>query len=231
MTAKEKPPVAEKEQDIKEQPLISHLVELRDRIVRAFIAVIVVFLALVYWANDIYTFVAEPLTSVLDPAVGEHMIATRVLDPFLAPFKLTFMVAVFICIPYLLHQAWAFISPGLYKNEIRITLPIIISSVVLFPDPGLHVRVFHQYRAGKCHGSDRYHFVSGFRYGIVSGVRTGVRNTGSHRAIGGFWRGYTGWTCREKTLCDHRLLYGGNGGHPSGSLLHGPDGDSNVPAI
>ncbi len=132
MTAKEKPPVAEKEQDIKEQPLISHLVELRDRIVRAFIAVIVVFLALVYWANDIYTFVAEPLTSVLDPAVGEHMIATRVLDPFLAPFKLTFMVAVFICIPYLLHQAWAFISPGLYKNEIRITLPIIISSVVLF---------------------------------------------------------------------------------------------------
>lgn len=132
MNAKEKPPVDEQEQGLKEQPLISHLVELRDRILRSFIAVIVVFLALVYWANDIYTFVAEPLTSVLDPEVGEHMIATRVLDPFLAPFKLTFMVAVFICIPYLLHQAWAFISPGLYKNEIRITLPIIISSVVLF---------------------------------------------------------------------------------------------------
>lgn len=132
MNAKEKPPVDEKEQALKEQPLISHLVELRDRILRSFIALLVVFLAMVYWANDIYTFVAEPLTSVLDPEIGEHMIATRVLDPFLAPFKLTFMVAVFICIPYLLHQAWAFISPGLYKNEISITLPIIVSSVILF---------------------------------------------------------------------------------------------------
>jgi sec-independent protein translocase protein TatC len=131
MNAKEKPPVDEKEQDLKEAPLISHLVELRDRVLRAFIAVIVVFLAMVYWANDIYDFVAMPLTSILDPET-QSMIVTKPLDSFMVPLKLTFMLSLFICIPYLLHQAWAFISPGLYKNEIRVTLPIIVSSVVLF---------------------------------------------------------------------------------------------------
>ena len=131
MNAKEKPPVDEKEQELKEQPLISHLVELRDRVLRSFIAVIVVFLAMVYWANDIYEYVANPLTSVLDPeTVG--MISIKPLDSFMVPFKLTFMIALFICIPYILHQAWAFISPGLYKNEIRVTFPIIVSSVILF---------------------------------------------------------------------------------------------------
>jgi sec-independent protein translocase protein TatC len=132
MNAKEKSPVDDKEQDLKEQPLISHLIELRDRILHSFLAIIVVFLAMVYWANDIYMYVSAPLTSVLDPELGEHMITTRVLDSFLVPFKLTFMLAVFICIPYLLHQAWAFIAPGLYKHEIRVTLPIIVSSVILF---------------------------------------------------------------------------------------------------
>ncbi len=131
MNAKEKA-TENQEQDLKEQPLISHLMELRDRILRSFIAILVVFLAMVYWASDLYDFVSEPLTSVLDPELGEHMIATRVLDPFLAPFKLTFIVAIFICIPYILHQAWAFVAPGLYRNEIRITIPIMVSSVVLF---------------------------------------------------------------------------------------------------
>jgi sec-independent protein translocase protein TatC len=127
MTAKEKTP---KEEDLKEQPLISHLVELRDRVLHAFIAVIVVFLAMVYWANDIYDFVAEPLVSVLDPEV--EFLVLKPMDAFMVPFKLTFMIALFICVPYLLHQAWAFISPGLYKHEIRITFPIIVSSVILF---------------------------------------------------------------------------------------------------
>lgn len=127
MTAKEKTP---EQEDLKEQPLISHLVELRDRVLRAFIAVIVVFLAMVYWANDIYDFVAEPLASVLDPNV--QFLVLKPMDAFMVPFKLTFMLALFICVPYLLHQAWAFISPGLYRNEIRVTLPIIVSSVVLF---------------------------------------------------------------------------------------------------
>jgi sec-independent protein translocase protein TatC len=130
MNAKEKPSVAEQEQDLKEQPLISHLVELRDRVLHAFIAVIVVFLAMVYWANDIYDFVAYPLASVLDPNV--EFLVLKPMDAFMVPFKLTFMLALFICVPYILHQAWAFIAPGLYKHEIRFTFPIIVSSVILF---------------------------------------------------------------------------------------------------
>jgi sec-independent protein translocase protein TatC len=130
MNAKEKPSVTEPEQDLKEQPLISHLVELRDRVLRAFLAVIIVFLAMVYWANDIYDFVAYPLASVLDPDV--EFLVLKPMDAFMVPFKLTFMIALFICVPYILHQAWAFIAPGLYKHEIRVTYPIIVSSVVLF---------------------------------------------------------------------------------------------------
>jgi sec-independent protein translocase protein TatC len=119
-----------KENDAKELPLIAHLVELRDRILRSALAVLLVFIALVAFKNEIYTFVSEPLTSLLGE--DETIIATRVMDTFLAPFKLTFMVAVFITVPYLLHQAWAFISPGLYRNEVRVTLPILVSSVLLF---------------------------------------------------------------------------------------------------
>jgi sec-independent protein translocase protein TatC len=122
----------DEEHDPKELPLVSHLVELRDRILRSVLVVFVIFLCMVAWANNIYEFVSMPLTGVLDPSVGERIISTRPLDPFLTPFKLTFMLALFISIPYILHQAWAFISPGLYKNEIRITLPIIVSSVLLF---------------------------------------------------------------------------------------------------
>jgi len=118
--------------DPKEQPLVAHLIELRDRILRCFIVVIVVFVAIYAWANDIYMFVSAPLTSLLDLEAGERMIATDPTSSFFAPFKLTFMVAVFICIPYILHQAWAFIAPGLYRNEIRVTFPILVSSIVLF---------------------------------------------------------------------------------------------------
>lgn len=120
------------DQEHKEQPLVAHLMELRDRILHSFIAVIVVFVAIYAWANDIYMFVSEPLTSLLDLEQGEKMIATDPTSSFFAPFKLTFMVAVFICIPYILHQVWAFIAPGLYRNEIRVTFPILISSIVLF---------------------------------------------------------------------------------------------------
>ncbi len=118
------------EKDAKEQPLVSHLVELRDRLLRCIICWFVVLLSLVYWTNPIFTFVSKPLTSVM--GVGQQMIATKPLDGFLIPFTLTVMVAFFISIPYIMHQIWAFIAPGLYKNEIRITLPILISSIVLF---------------------------------------------------------------------------------------------------
>lgn len=118
------------ESDPKEQPLISHLIELRDRIMRCLLVVLLVFLCLFPFANDIYTFVAAPLTNVLPE--GTQMIATAVTSPFFAPFKLTFFTAIFIAIPFLLHQLWAFIAPGLYKNEIKIAFPILVSSIVLF---------------------------------------------------------------------------------------------------
>jgi sec-independent protein translocase protein TatC len=116
------------EHDPKELPLVAHLLELRDRILRCVALVLVLFLLLFYFANDIYDFVSQPLTAQL----ANDIISTSPMDPFLIPMKLTFMVALFISMPYILHQAWAFISPGLYQNEIKVTFPILISSVVLF---------------------------------------------------------------------------------------------------
>ncbi len=118
------------ETDPKEQPLISHLIELRDRIMRCLLVVLVVFLCMFPFANDIYSFVASPLIDVLPE--GAEMIATQVTSPFFAPFKLTFFSAIILSIPFLLHQLWAFIAPGLYKNEIKIAFPILVSSVFLF---------------------------------------------------------------------------------------------------
>ena len=92
--------------------------------------ILVVFLGLYAFANDIYSFVADPLMSLLPE--GSQMIATEVASPFLAPFKLTLVVAVFIAIPFVLHQAWAFVAPGLYDNEKMLAIPILVSSVALF---------------------------------------------------------------------------------------------------
>ncbi|MFG6177379.1 twin-arginine translocase subunit TatC [Halomonas sp. THAF12] len=111
-------------------PLIEHLVELRSRLLRAVIAILVIFLGLYAFANDIYAFVAQPLMALLPE--GSRMIATEVASPFLAPFKLTLVVAVFIAVPFVLHQAWAFIAPGLYDNEKSLALPLLASSVALF---------------------------------------------------------------------------------------------------
>ncbi|MCH4812546.1 twin-arginine translocase subunit TatC [Vreelandella neptunia] len=111
-------------------PLIEHLIELRSRLMRAVIVILVIFLGLYSFANDIYTFVAEPLMNLLPE--GSQMIATEVASPFLAPFKLTLVVAVFIAIPFVLHQAWAFIAPGLYDNEKALAIPILVSSIALF---------------------------------------------------------------------------------------------------
>lgn len=111
-------------------PLIEHLVELRSRLLRAVVVVLAIFLGLYAFSNDIYQFVADPLLKLL-PA-GSQMIATEVASPFLAPFKLTLVVAVFIAIPFVLHQAWAFVAPGLYEQEKALALPLLASSVVLF---------------------------------------------------------------------------------------------------
>jgi len=118
------------ENDPKEQPLISHLIELRDRILRSLLVVLVIFLCLFPFANEIYTFVASPLINVIPE--GAEMIATQDTSHILVPFKLSIFVAVFISVPFLLHQVWAFIDPGLYRNEIKIDFPILVSSIILF---------------------------------------------------------------------------------------------------
>ncbi|MEA1048884.1 twin-arginine translocase subunit TatC [Lamprobacter modestohalophilus] len=113
-----------------EQPFISHLVELRDRLIRMVIAILLVFLVLFPFANDIYTFIAEPIRAQL-PA-GSQMIATQVASPFLTPFKLALVVAIFVAMPYLLYQFWGFIAPGLYTHEKRLAVPLVTSSILLF---------------------------------------------------------------------------------------------------
>ena len=117
-------------EDEKELTLIDHLVELRDRILKSVSAVLVLFLALFYWANDIYIFVAGPLLAALPE--GSSMIAIDPTSPFFAPFKLAFYVSFLLAAPYILYQMWSFIAPGLYKNEKTVAIPLFISSVVLF---------------------------------------------------------------------------------------------------
>ncbi|MDG6333820.1 twin-arginine translocase subunit TatC [Glaesserella parasuis] len=112
------------------QPLISHLIELRNRLLRAVICILVIFCILVYWANDIYTLLSSPLTERLPE--GATMIATNVVTPFFTPIKLTAIVAVFISVPYILYQVWAFIAPALYKHEKKLVYPLLISSSLLF---------------------------------------------------------------------------------------------------
>ena len=118
------------QQEQKHAPLIEHLIELRSRLMRAVVVILVIFLGLYAFANDIYPFVPTPLMALLPE--GSQMIATEVASPFLAPFKLTLMVAVFIAVPFVLHQAWAFIAPGLYDNEKKLALPLLASSIALF---------------------------------------------------------------------------------------------------
>jgi sec-independent protein translocase protein TatC len=113
-----------------EAPFISHLVELRDRILRMVLAILVVFIGLFPFANDIYTFIADPLMAVLPE--GTSMIATQVASPFLTPFKLSLVAAVFLTMPFLLHQLWAFVAPGLYRHERRLAIPLLASSIILF---------------------------------------------------------------------------------------------------
>jgi len=113
-----------------EQSFLSHLIELRQRLVRAAIAIVVVFLVLSPFMRDIFTVLSAPLMSVL-PA-GTKLIATGVITPFMVPLKLTLFVSFLIALPYVLYQAWAFVAPGLYLHEKRLAAPIIASSVAMF---------------------------------------------------------------------------------------------------
>ena len=109
---------------------VAHLIELRDRLIKSLFSILVIFIGLVYFANDIYEFVAAPLVAHL-PSTAT-MIATDVTAPFFAPFKLTLFVALFGAIPWILHQIWGFIAPCLYQHEKRMLMPILASSILLF---------------------------------------------------------------------------------------------------
>lgn len=117
-------------QNNNDQPFIQHLLELRSRLIRSLIVVVVIFASLFAFANDIYDFVAFPLQQFLPE--NSTMIATDITSPFLTPFKLTLLVSVFIAMPFLLFQIWAFVAPALYQHEKRIALPLFVSSIVLF---------------------------------------------------------------------------------------------------
>ncbi|SON51111.1 twin-arginine translocase subunit TatC [Vibrio tapetis] len=112
------------------QPLISHLIELRNRLMKAILAVLVVFIGLIWFANDIYEFVSAPLIERLPE--GATMIATDVASPFFTPLKLTLVASIFVAVPLILYQVWAFVAPGLYKHERRLIMPLLFSSSILF---------------------------------------------------------------------------------------------------
>lgn len=113
-----------------EMPLVSHLIELRSRLIHALTAIGLFFLGLVPFRNELYSLLSLPLRKML-PA-GSSMIATDITSSFMTPFKLTLFIALFAAIPYVLYQIWAFIAPALYKHEKKIALPLLVSSVILF---------------------------------------------------------------------------------------------------
>jgi sec-independent protein translocase protein TatC len=113
-----------------EEPFLSHLFELRDRLIRALLSVAIVFVCLFPWAKELYALLAQPLLASLPQ--GGQMIATDVIGVFLVPMKVALMVAFLIALPYVLYQIWAFVAPGLYANEKRLALPLVAASVILF---------------------------------------------------------------------------------------------------
>lgn len=113
-----------------EESFLAHLIELRDRLVRALLAVLIVFVCVFPWAKELYALLAQPLLASL-PAGGQ-MIATDVVGVFLVPMKVALMVAFLVALPYVLYQAWAFVAPGLYAHEKKLMLPLVFASVLLF---------------------------------------------------------------------------------------------------
>ena len=112
------------------QPFMAHLIEFRDRVLRIFISILVIFAGLFAFSQDLYLYISEPIREFL-PA-SSTMIATEVASQFLTPFKLTLVLSIFAAMPYILYQVWAFVAPGLYQREKKIVLPLFLSSVLLF---------------------------------------------------------------------------------------------------
>jgi len=117
-------------ENLAEGTLISHLLELRNRLMRAMIAVVILLIPCIFYQNKLFTFISKPIREKLPK--GQTLIATGVMSPFITPLKLAMFVAVFFAMPYILYQVWAFVAPGLYKHEKRFAIPLLASSVLLF---------------------------------------------------------------------------------------------------
>jgi sec-independent protein translocase protein TatC len=120
----------DKQETLAEGTLMSHLLELRDRLMKAMLALLLVFIPCAIYANELFTIIAQPLLDKLPK--GTQLIATSVVSPFMTPFKVAFFVALFGAMPVVLYQIWAFVAPGLYKREKRFAVPLLVSAVVLF---------------------------------------------------------------------------------------------------
>ncbi|WP_018122909.1 twin-arginine translocase subunit TatC [Wohlfahrtiimonas chitiniclastica] len=116
--------------NLNQQSLIQHLMELRTCILRALLGVFIIFFCLIWFRNDIYTFIAQPLINAL-PA-GSKLIATELISPFIVPIKLTLWLSFFLAVPWVVYQIWRFIAPGLYQKEKRLVFPLLASSILLF---------------------------------------------------------------------------------------------------
>jgi sec-independent protein translocase protein TatC len=123
-------PSGSEPESLAEGTLISHLLELRTRLLHTVVAVAIAFVPLAFMSNQLFTLVAQPLIEKLPE--GTSIIATSVVAPFMTPLKLSLIAAIFVAMPYILYQAWAFVAPGLYRHEKRFALPLFVSSVVLF---------------------------------------------------------------------------------------------------
>ncbi len=126
----EKPDEDKEKEKLAEGTLISHLLELRTRLIRALAAVLIALIPCAMKANWLFTLIARPILAKLPP--NAHLIATGVMSPFMTPFMLSMYVALFIAMPYVLYQVWAFVAPGLYRHEKRFAIPLLVSSIVLF---------------------------------------------------------------------------------------------------
>ena len=122
--------MSEPDDPLPEGTLISHLLELRSRLLRAFIAVLIAFLPCAYYSNQIFDFLSTPLVAKLPP--GQKLIATTVTATFTAPLKLALVAGLLIAMPYVLYQIWAFVAPGLYRREKRFAVPLLVSAILLF---------------------------------------------------------------------------------------------------
>ena len=121
--------MSEKSIKLKKMPIVQHLIELRSALLRSVIAIVIFFLMLFPFANEIYTFIAAPIVQAIP---GSNLIAIGVISPFLTPLKMSLILAVYIAMPYLLYQIWIFAAPALYRHEKKLILPLVVSSALLF---------------------------------------------------------------------------------------------------